>query len=176
MKVHRIHDLSDENVVNLLEQGLNHVTEGKSWENYSPEMRHKPSNLFYVLKHGRYKKGSYFVVEKDGEYVCSAGWNEYTIDTALVLTRAYVSKPYRTQYLMASLLLPTMIEETSGYKHTWITCNKDHGALYQWFVRSSQGKQPAMFSNWPPIYERFLPIGEKTVYFTEQLVAELERN
>lgn len=171
MKVHCIRDLSNNYALGILEQGL----EQSSEENYSPKLRNNPANLFFVLSSGRYKTGAYFIVEKDGEYVCSAGWNEYTEDTALVLTRAFVSKPYRGQFHMGSLLLPRMIEETAGYKHTWITCNTKNDSIYKWFVRSYEGKQPAMFNNWPDIYKSFTPIGEKTIYYTQQLVVELQR-
>jgi hypothetical protein len=175
MRVHRIHDLSDEYIVSILEAGLSDIPLNGPWQNYSPKLKDNPANLFYVLQQGRYKIGSYFIVEKDGNYVCSAGWNEYTSDTALVLSRAYVSKPYRTQYLMASLLLPTMIEETGAYKNTWLTCNKNNASIYEWFMRAEQGKSTSLFNDWPDIYKKFKPIGEREVYYTQQLVAQLER-
>ena len=174
MHVHRINDLTNEYVVNLLSSGLSSV-EDSELQNYSPEFKTHNSNIFYILNQGRYKIGAYFVVENNGEYVCSSGWNEYDNTTALVLTRSYVAKPYRATYPMATLLLPSMIEETASYQHTWLTCNSSSPRLYEWFVRAAQGKSPAMFNNWPDIYRRFKPIGEKNIYYTPQLVAQLER-
>lgn len=175
MQIHRIHDLSNEYVVKILEEGLSDLPIGHLYDNYSPNQCDLNCNLFYILQEGRYKDGSYFIVEKDGKYVCSSGWNRYNDSTALVLSRSYVDPAYRTQYLMAELLLPTMIEETSGYQHTWLTCNKNNPILYEWFVRAEQGKRTAMFAEWPEIYKKFKPIGEMNIYYTQQMVAQLER-
>ncbi len=175
MLIHKIHDLSDTYAVSILEEGLANIPEANLVNNYSPNHRDSNSNLFYILNEGRYRDGAYYIVEKDGKYVCSSGWNKYNDTTALVLTRSYVAKEYRTQYLMASMLLPTMIEETSSYEHTWLTCNKNNPILYEWFVRAQQGKRTAIYSDWPEIYKRFKPIGEMNIYYTQQLVAQLER-
>ncbi len=175
MLIHKIHDLSDTYAMRLLEQGLYDIPESHLVNNYTPKYRDSNANLFYILNEGRYKDGAYYIVEKDGKYVCSSGWNKYNDTTALVLTRSYVARQYRTQYLMASLLLPTMIEETSGYENTWLTCNKNNPTLYEWFVRSSQGKRAAIFADWPEIYKKFRPIGEMDIYYTQQMVAQLER-
>ncbi len=175
MRIHKIHDLGDTRAINILEEGLRAIPEEQLVVNYSPDYREINSNLFYILNEGRYKNGAYFIVEKDGKYVCSSGWNRYNETTALVLTRSYVAKEYRTQYLMASLLLPTMIEETASYENTWLTCNKNNPILYEWFVRAEQGKRPTIYADWPEIYKKFKPIGEMNIYYTQQLVAQLER-
>jgi predicted secreted protein len=175
MNIHKIHDLSNSFVTNLLEEGLSNVDKG--WENYSPKYADKNSNLFYILDKGRYKKGAYYVLEEDGKYIGSSGWNEYEYETtvSLVLTRSYIIPEKRANYYMAAFLLPSMLEECNNYEKIWITCNKNNDTIYKWFVRNAEGKPPAIFNNWPDIYKRFEPIGLKTVYYTEQYVAQLKR-
>lgn len=173
MNIHEIRDLSNHHVIHMLKNGLSLLDPLE--ENYSPELSSNPANLFYLLETGRYNDGCYYVVENEGMYVASAGWNRYSDDTAIVLSRAYVSKPYRTKYVMGNLLLPRMLEECKSYKNVWITCNEHNRAIYDWFVRSNEGRRPAMFNNWPEIYNNFEPIGKKVIYYTEQFVAQLKR-
>jgi hypothetical protein len=175
MNIHQIQDLSNKAVVDILKTGLTGVLEPHLSKNYSPEFANVNSNLFYILEKGRYSTGMYYVLEDNGEFVASAGWNEYTADTALVLSRAFVSEKYRTTYVMGEYLLPLMITGANHYDHVWITCNEYNKAIYNWFVRSAEGRSPAMFANWPPIYLRFKPIGKRIVYNTEQYVAELQK-
>lgn len=170
MNIHEIHDLSNTGVVDILKRGLD--TAGP---NYSSSMDKCTSNLFYILANGRYLHGAYFVIEDNGEYIASAGWNKYDNDTALVLTRAYVSKTYRATYIMGKLLLPRMLDQCSGFNNVWITCNESNKTIYNWFVRSHEGKIPALFNNWPEIYSRFEPIGKREVYYTDQYVAQLKK-
>jgi len=176
--VHHIQDLSNEYVTNLLTNGLSKITEIKSLKNYHPDNKSEPSNLFYILNdvNGRYKKGCYYVLEDENGYVCSAGWNEYELvdSTALALTRAYVSPEHRTKYYMGEYILPEIIKNTRNYKHLYITADSHNSAIYQWFVRASQGKSPGMFSDWPDIYKSFKPIGKQTIYYTDQYVAEYQ--
>ena len=173
MNIHRIHDLSNSYVVDILHKGLQH----SDLENYSPEFSSKNSNIFYILgTEGRYTNGAYFVLEKDGKYIASSGWNKYTDDTALVLTRSFVSEEFRARYLMAEYLLPIMLNETSTFLHTWITCNKETETIYKWFSRANAGKTAAMFNNWPDIYRKFYPIGQREVNYTMQYVVEFDRN
>lgn len=175
MIIHRIKNLDNEYVINILEEGLSIENTTDLKYNYSPEYEDHNSNLFYLLKNGRYDIGSYFVIVNDNKYVCSAGWNKYNNNTALILTRAYINKEYRTQYILASHLLPLIIEETKQYKHVWITCNESNLSLYKWFERSNEGKTPALFNNWPTIYKNFKPIGIKTINYVDQYVLELQK-
>ncbi len=176
MNIHKIHDLSNEYVVDILKTGLNDITDPQIEQNYSPIYSNINSNLFYILENGRYLNGAYYLLEENGKFIASSGWNQYTDDTALVLSRSFVAKEYRTTYVMGQYLLPLMIEESSIYEHVWITCNGYNKSIYNWFVRAAEGKTPAMFSNWPEIYLRFKPIGTKIVYNTEQYVAELKHD
>jgi hypothetical protein len=157
--------------VSILKSGLKFSDE----KNYSPYFFDINSNLFYILQHGRFIDGAYYVIEEDGKYIASAGWNRYNHNTALVLARAFVSKPYRTTYIMGEMLLPLMLEECKNFENVWITCNENNRAIYDWFERSANGMKPTLFNNWPDIYKRFKPIGEMSIYYTQQLVAQLER-
>lgn len=173
MNIHEIRDLSNCRVLDILKSGLSELNPLEP--NYSPELSYQTCNLFYLLENGRYSDGCYYVIEENGKYIASAGWNRYDNDTAIVLSRAYVSRPYRTTYIMAENLLPRMLEQCGHYEKIWITCNEHNKAIYNWFVRSNEGKRPAMFNNWPEIYGNFEPIGKKIIYFTEQFVVQLKR-
>jgi len=176
MNIHAIHDLSNRSVVTLLQHGLAQVTDDQLVKNYHPDYIDTPGNLFYILQAGRYRqsKGKYWVIEENSEYLGSSGWNEYELDTdiALVLTRTYIPKKHRGQYLLANHLLPLMLQESSNYRKTWLTVNEHNSVLYQWFVRSAENKRPTLFNNWPKIYKKFYPIGKKDIYYTEQHVME----
>ena len=50
MIIHQIHDLSNSNIVSLLEQGMSQVTEPELIKNYHPDFKSDNSNLFYILK------------------------------------------------------------------------------------------------------------------------------
>jgi len=180
MKIHEIHDLSNQHVVNLLSEHFNKsITDENLLKNYHPDNKNLPENLFYILRNGRYRKGlgKYYVIEIDNEYICSAGWNEYEFDKdiALLLTRMFVNEKYRAKYYSGNYILPRCIVETVDYAHCWITCNEYNKTIYDWFSRSAQGITPALYNNWPEIYRKFKPIGKKSVYFTDQYVAELEK-
>lgn len=174
MIIHKIHDLSNEYVTNLLINEFDNILDSRIVDNYSSQKKDKSSNLFYILKNGRYKNGAYFVIEDGGKYIASAGWNQYTDDTALVLSRAFVTPEFRTSYIMAELLLPKMLIDCSAFRYVWITCNKYNKAIYNWFERKSLGKRTALFNDWPEIYNQFIPIGLKVVYNTEQYVVQLK--
>ena len=113
MLIHTIHDLSNLHVVDLLKSSLSSIVDVSIIDNYHPSRYHVPGNLFHILDHGRYKFGSgkYFVMEHDGEFVCSAGWNKYELnnDVALIMTRTYINPKYRTQYYASTVLMPIMI-------------------------------------------------------------------
>jgi len=179
MKIHTIHDLSDGVVVDILKDNLSKITDANIVKNYHPDWSGQPGNLFYILAQGRYRPGHgkyYVITDDDDKYMCSAGWNEYELDTsvALVLTRMYVSPGFRCQYILGNTVLPEMIEASTGHKHIWITSNNHNRAIYLFFERAASGKKTALFNDWPPIYRRFKPLGKKTVYYTEQWIAEYE--
>jgi hypothetical protein len=175
MIIHSIKNLSNPVLVKLLKENLSAVTDVNSLKNYHPDYSNLPGNLFYILNEGRYADGNYYIIEQDGEYLGSAGWNPYD-DVALVLTRAYIPEKYRRQYFMAEHLLPLILEETTDYNKLWITCNKYNIAIYHGLGRLSSGKSTSFFSTWPPIYKNFVPIGKKIIYHTEQYVAEYIRS
>lgn len=173
MIIHSINDLSNTSVVEFLKLGL--AKETANLENYHPDFSNHPANLFYTLKEGRFQKGNYFVMEEDGKFAGSAGWNDYD-NVALVLTRAYIPVSHRRQYNMATYLLPIIFEQTYNYEKLWITCNEYNFVIYQALTRLQQGKSAGLFSAWPEIYKKFVPIGKKTVNYTEQYIAEYSRS
>ena len=179
MQLHEIHDSSNQFVLNLLEVSFSKITDKNLLKNYHPNYKNDPANIFYILNdpNGRYQRGCYYVLELDGDYVCSAGYNEYDLNQtiALALTRAYINPKYRTKYFMGEYILPKIIENTVQYEHLYITADSHNSAIYQWFVRANEGKRTAMFNQWPDIYRKFKPIGKKNIYYTEQYVAELDR-
>ena len=179
MKLHLIHDSTDTHVVNLLETAFSKITDKNIIKNYHPDYRTDQANIFYILNdpNCRYHKGAYYVLEGDGDLVCSAGWNEYELmpDVALALTRAYVNPNHRAKYYMGEYILPKIIQNTTSYEHLYITADSHNSAIYQFFVRNDLGKRTAVFNDWPDIYKKFKPIGKQTIYYTDQYVAEYQR-
>jgi hypothetical protein len=171
MIIHTVNDLSNTDVIDFLKFGLK---EAVGLENYHPDFSSNPANLFYILDEGRYKHGNYFVMEEDGKYAGSAGWNPYG-EVALVLTRAYIPVKYRMMYNMAHYLLPTMFNQTTSYEKLWITCNDYNVSIYNAITRLSQGRSAGIFNGWPEIYKKFNPIGMKVINNTPQYVAEYTR-
>ena len=176
MVIHEIHDLTNLYVTSLLKQGLSQINDEQYVTNYHPDYSSNTGNLFYILKQGRYVKGKYYVLEEDGKFVCSGGWNEYESDIALMLTRLYITPEHRAKYHAGNYILPKALEETKGYKHIWITCNEYNKSIYHWFDRANKGKRTALFNDWPEIYRKFVPIGKRDIYYTEQYVAEYQPN
>lgn len=175
--VYEINDLTDQKIIEVLKTGISKEMFEKEnlLENYLYEHKDKSSNLFYILKNGRYLKGDYFVVtDSDDRYLASAGWNHYDQDTALLLTRMLVIPEYRGSYILANTVLQEMIDRSSNYKNRWITFNEYNLTLYKWFERVDQGKRGALFNNWPKIYSRFKPVGQKNINHTLQYVVELK--
>jgi hypothetical protein len=175
MLIHQIKDLSNTRAVNLLEQGMIQVLDFNLIKNYHPDYHNESSNLFYILKHGRYQIGNYYIAEENGKYIASAGWNYYEDDIALALTRAYVLPEHRQSYILGTHFLPKILDETVNYDKIWITCNEYNLAIYKGLSRMSQNKNAGLGISWPAIYNKFLPIGIKTVNYTEQYVAEYNR-
>ena len=180
MQLHQIHDASNRFIMSLLEASFFNITDSNLVKNYHPDYKNEPSNIFYILNdiNGRYHRGCYYVLEDNNEYICSAGYNEYDLDQtiSLALTRAYINPKYRTKYFMGEYILPKIIENTTQYKHLYITSDSYNSAIYQWFVRANEGKSPGMFNDWPDIYRKFKPIGKKNIYYTEQYVVEYKDN
>ena len=176
LKIYQITDLKDSEIIQILKNGIHRdmFSSDQLAVNYLYEYRETPGNLFYILNQGRYKTGSYFVVTDNNRYIASAGWNHYNEDTALLLTRMLVIPKYRGSYILAKTILQTMIDQSANYKNQWITFNEYNLTLYKWFERVEQGKRGALFNNWPEIYARFKPIGQREINHTLQYVVELK--
>jgi hypothetical protein len=175
LKIHQITNLDNESV-EILKSGISRDMFGSDQLaiNYLYEYRDTPGNLFHILNQGRYNTGKYFVLTINDQYIASAGWNHYTDDTALLLTRMLVVPEYRGSYILAKTVLQEMIDQSSNYKNQWITFNDYNLTLYKWFERVEQGKCGALFNNWPEIYARFKPIGQHEINHTLQHVVELK--
>lgn len=176
LEIHQINDLNNNLVFEILKNGItkNMFDRDTLAANYLYECKNNPGNLFYILKQGRYKVGSYFVISENNRYIASAGWNHYNDDTALLLTRMLVIPDYRGSYILAKTVLQTMIDQSSTYTNQWITFNDYNLTLYKWFERVEQGKRGALFNNWPEIYSRFKPIGQREINHTSQYVVALQ--
>lgn len=175
MQIHTINDLSNADAVNILTKGLNNIPEHDLAINYHPQCANNPANLFYILKNNRYKTGNYYILENNGNYIGSAGWNNYTDDIALILTRLYINKEYRTKNFISKYFLPKILEETQTYKKLWITCNDYNKSLYNAFVMLSEGRTVGHSYQWPEVFKIFKPIGSHVVNNVPQYVAEYER-
>lgn len=175
MVVHSIKDNKNLKIIGLLKENFSKIDDVLIEKNYHPSYSNFSSNFFYILNDGRYLNGNYYVMEKDGVFYGSAGWNPYE-DKALLLTRAYIPKEYRGQFLFAKYLLPIMFLETTEYKKLWITCNDYNISIYHAISRLNQNKPAGLFNQWPKIYKNFRPIGLKTVNNTLQYVVEFEKD
>jgi hypothetical protein len=173
MIIHTVNDLSNDSLINFLKKNLSYFAHGMI--NYDPEFENNPANLFAILKNGRYNTGNYFIMEENGKYMGSAGWNQYG-DTALVLTRAFIPNEHRLKYYMATHLLPIIFDQTKTYHRLWITCNEYNYPIYRALDRLQHGQSAGLFNSWPEVYKKFKPIGKKVINFTEQYVAEYLRN
>lgn len=179
MNTHVIHDTSNTEAIKILESGLDRDMPDHLKFNYHPQYRDYGSNIFKVLDSGRYSvgRGEYWILEDNGRYIASAGWNEYDNDStiALLLTRMYVADEFRTQYMIGQHVLPAMIERTSAYDKQWITCNQYNISLYKWFVRVWSNRAGTVAGEWPQIYRKFVPIGKRQIYKVDQYVVEYVR-
>jgi len=79
----------------------------------------------------------------------------------------YVNPRYRSKFYIGNHVLPIIIKETHHYKKVWTTFNEYNKSLYDWISRGT--------GEWPEIYKNFKPIGKKNIYYTEQYVAEFEK-
>jgi len=177
MNIHAIHDLSNNRIINILKKSLSNIPEVNMRENYSPEFSNSSANLFYILEHGRYEegKGCYYIILEDNEFIASAGWNEYTSETALLLTRLYVSPKHRSHYVMGKTVLPQMIESCWHYNKIWVTVNDYNKRLYNWLENNYNGHNAALGDRVPELYSKFKPLGIKSIYFADQYVAEFQK-
>jgi hypothetical protein len=177
MKLRSIQNLSSSENVNFLKTGLANVTEEHLLVNYHPAYADNNANLFYVLDHGRFSIGNYYIMETDdGEYAGSAGWNKLNDEVALALVRAYVPKKFRTNYIMGEYILPKILEDTKDFKRVWLTFNDYNKVMYDGFTRMAKSRSSAVSIPWPEIYNKFKPIGKHMVNNTLQYVAEYERS
>jgi hypothetical protein len=178
LNIHKIQDCSNEHVISILKEGLYKFANPSSIANYHPDYINEPSNLFYILSqpNNRYTKGNYYVLEQDDKLIACAGWNEYELDTsiALVMTRLFVCKEYRTSYIGGHKLLPIMLNEIEKYNRVLITVNKHNKLLYDGIVRYNENPN-SFFKIWPKDYLRFKPMGLQNIYYTDQYILELEK-
>ena len=175
MLIHELHNDRDCDGFRILKSGLENIAEHDLAINYHPFFSEDPANIFYLLKHGRYQTGCYFVLEQNGKYIGSAGWNLFQDDIVLCLTRAYFSKPARHRYYMAEYLLPKIFEQANQYSTFWITCNDYNKKIYDGLVQLHSGKRAGLYHSWPDVYKKFIPIGSKVVNNSVQYVAEYKR-
>jgi hypothetical protein len=116
------------------------------------------------------------VLEKDNKLIACAGWNEYELDPsiALVMTRLFVCKEYRTTYIGGNTFLPIILTEVEKYNRVLITLNKHNKLLYDGIVKY-QANPNSFYKFWPKDYFRFKPMGTENIYYTDQYILELER-
>jgi hypothetical protein len=163
-------------LIEFLEQNLFCIKEQHLLENYHPNYKASPANLFYILEHGRFDIGNYYVMITDqGEFAGCAGWNQFTRNIALALVRAYIPVKFRTNYIMGENILPRILKDTKDYPRVWLTFNEYNKVMYDGFERMSKSKSSSLLP-WPSIYRKFTPIGQHTVNNTLQYVTEYERN
>jgi hypothetical protein len=177
--IHAINDLSHTYVISMLTASLSKITDPDIIKNYHPDYRTIKGNLFQILedKKGRYKKGNYYVIEGDGNYIGSAGWNEYN-DVALLCTRAYLMPGYRHRFLMSKYLLPRMFKETENYDKLWFTFNDHNVPIYETLSKLSK-KNDLISDTKSPLrknYSNFKPIGQRQVYSVIQHVLEYDKS
>ena len=164
--IHQIHDLSNTYISSMISEGLREVEDEDIKANYHPEHSDNSGNLFYRLNNQTYQKGCYVVVECDGQYVASAGWSEYDVDTALI-SRMYVMKQYRNNFIVGENILPIIIDQTKKYKYLWASFNKYNKGIVGWMTRNAYG--------WPDVYKRFAYLGLTKINNVDQYVFEYER-
>lgn len=174
MIIHPLHDLNNAHAVRILSNAMSRISEKYSLQNYHPDFSSMPGNLFYILREGRYKlnSGTYYVAEEDGQYISSAGWNEYQFEwrTALLLTRMYVAPAFRGKFTVGRHILPIALGESLIYHdRLWMTFGEKNTRYLKWF-------DPSRHHLVPPLYRKFTYIGTKQIYYTSQNVVEYKKN
>ena len=180
MILHKINDMTNRNAIRLMVSEMSKITDEAIIKNYHPDYSDMPQNLFHILdNNGRYRNGNgdYYLMEEEGKFVCSAGWNSYEVEPtiALLLTRMYTTKKHRGKYIIGNTMLPIMLTRVSSYDKIIMTVNDHNRAIYQWFVRTTEHKKATLFGQWPEIYKKFKPIGKMEIYSTEQWVVEYDK-
>lgn len=157
----------------MLHREFSLIKDSNLIENYNPSYSMNPANIFYILNNtDRYKNGIYYVLENEGEFVLSTGWNsyEYNPEIALVLTRTYVNPKYRGKLLMAKYVLPDILMKVKEFKHVYVTVNKFNTKLITSFEKLLKSKRQ-LNSN-AKMYKNLVPKGIMNIYFTDQYVFE----
>lgn len=174
MNTYIINDDSNTAVCDLLKREFSKIKTDIAIANYHPDYSNYPGNFFYILKQGRYKKGNYYILEENNEFICSTGWNEYGLDPeiALLLTRLYIAPKYRSQYPASRYILPSMLDESKNYRHRWVTVNDYNKTFYKMIARLRE--KPSATPLWPVILKNFKPIGEHKVNGVNQWVVEYD--
>ena len=172
MQIHSLKDLAPCRGLTLLEQGMSLVEPSPDFDNYHPSSLDNPANIFYLLGHGRFTVGNYFVLEENEKYAGSAGWNKYNETVALCFVRAYIPKENRNRFLLSNMILPLIFEQAKNFKSLWITCNQHNKIIYDGLERIDKNSN----SLWPEVYANFKPIGQIMVNNVSQYVAEFKLN
>lgn len=179
MFLHSLKSHKDKHLVDFLKKNFSKIKETQLVRNYHPDFENESSNFFNILQNGRYENGNYFILEEDGKFCGSAGWNPYRYRNeiiALGLTRCYLSREYRNKWLLSKYFLPMILEETKEFKKLWLSVNEYNKTIYKGFELFAQGKPVGLGEPWPKIFSQFIPIGKKTIYFTKQYVLEWNKN
>jgi hypothetical protein len=170
MQLHKIHQLNNNKICDLLHSEFSSLTDERFIKNYNPIYSNLSENIFYLLKQGAFSSGlgSYFILVHNDEFICSAGWTTYreNPEIALLLSRTYVSLSHRGKFHLAEYILPECLKETAKFKNRYITINKHNKYLINGLLR------PGLSNHWPDIYRKFKFLGLQNINFTEQLVFE----
>lgn len=171
MIIYPLHDFSNKHAIKILEDGLSKIDDQTIIKNYHPDYASDPANLFYILSAGRYAPGygTYFMMEDGGKYICSAGWNRYAEydNVALILSRMFIDPEHRGKYLIGSHILPICLGESIiNHQKLWMTYHVVNHKTKKWFDRWRNNSMV------PHDYKKFLYIGIKTIYYTQQYVYE----
>ena len=96
MKVYAIHDLTNSKVLELLEAGLESVTESHILKNYHPSYKNNAANLFYILENGRYKIGKYFIITDDLDNYGFETYCEWMFDIMSLESPRYAAELWKS--------------------------------------------------------------------------------
>lgn len=171
MVCYELHDGSHSAGLTLLQDSFSRIDDPNLIKNYHPDYTGSPGNFFTVLAEGRYASGNgkYYVIEEDGVYICSAGWNKYqlALDTALLLSRMYVSPQHRGKYTVGKHIFPRALSEARiDHSRLWVTFNGYNAKWRKWFETVKvRGLVPEHYRN-------FNYVGVMDVYYTSQYVYE----
>lgn len=168
MIIHEIHDLTNHYVIDLMKKEYSSITD-QNFRNYHPDFSDHPGNIFKILNDGRYARGNgkYYVIEIDGKLAASAGWNKYELqsDIALILSRMYVAKQYRSKYLVGYHILPSAVSEAfMDHNKLWMTFNENNFRTKKWFTYVENK------SSVPSLYSKFKFLDYMDVYYVKQFV------